>query len=195
MSLLNPWFWIACVVILVGTYAGGRLQQHYVDEEDFAVYKAQLKGQRDAMIGLWANGVQQIDDLEKRNEALRLAAFTPSETEAHNLPAAVAGARVGAPAVRVLNRAIAAANSSRPSAAAAGTAAPAAPDPDGTAKEGDPSVERAAPADGGGDSTVGMLTEWGVLASKLYRGCLDRVDEVTRAYDNVRKPTLNQTNG
>jgi hypothetical protein len=189
--LFSPWFWLACAVTLTGAYAGGRLQQHEHDAVELATLKAQWKGQRDAVINDWASGVGRIAKLETENESLRLAAFTPVEKAAADLPAVVRSVRVPAAAVSVLNRAVAAASRTRPTAKAPRAVAPVAPDPHG-AEEGDRPVDSAAPADSAGESNVGALTDWGVIAAKLYGGCLDRVDALTRAYDNIREPTLKQ---
>lgn len=141
----------------------------------FDAFKAEKEKERLAAVqratditNLWNATRERGDKLERERDAERNQRLAAATVAAKTLPPGVAAVVVPAPAVRVLNDAIDAGNTSHVAEPAGSVAKDAAPVAEGAA------------------STVGLLTQWGVQCADLYDEARGMVEGWQRFYAGLQ---------
>lgn len=147
-------------------------QKARADRAEAAIKTAQKEAER-LRLAWAADSVEAQRRLIQREGELNVR-FLPIQGAARSLPPAIAGVPFGAPAVRVLDNAVSAAN-----AALTGPAAQAAPE------------ARSAPGAPEG-SSVGLITAWAVDVTKLYAACVDQVLGWQAFYASLQSETIRE---
>lgn len=160
---------IAVLAILAAlAYAWHRFTEHYREQGreevrlEWEKDKAERIAAADAMVEVWRGEVARAGKASRERDDERRKRRDEAARRAAELPPEVAGVAVPGAAVGVLNRAL-------------GDTAPA------TGSTGAPERPAAAAA-AGADSTVGLLTGWGIEVIAMYETCRARVTEWREFY-------------
>lgn len=181
---------ITIAVLAMLYYAWHAFTDHYVQlgvaqgrgevQKEFDAYRKVAAQRTTDVAALWDSKRVEADKLAEERDHANQDRIADAKKRVATLPVALAGIRVPASVVRLLNddadtdHPADAAGPAGPPVGAAGSQAAAVPDPSGAGSQP------------GQDSSLGLVVEWVATARAMYGQCVDRVDGLIQFYNDLR---------